>query len=105
MTRSVCLAAAVSAAALLAGCGPPGTVKEESIETKAPDPIAEARAALTNYANGRPVTSEASTFPQLVERVRAVDPAKADILDKGLKDIMSNKQGTAAKAKELLKKL
>jgi len=103
MIRNICLAAA--AAALLAGCGPPGTVNEEAIQTKAPDPIAEARATLTNYANGMPVTSEASSFPQLVERVRAVDPGKADILDKGLKDIMANKRNPAPKAKELLKKL
>jgi len=105
MIRNICLAVAVSAAALLAGCGPPGTVNEEAIETKAPDPVAEARSILANYANGMPVTSEASTFPQLVERVRAVDPAKADILENGFKEIMANKQKPAAKAKELLRKL
>jgi hypothetical protein len=52
-----------------------------------------------------PVTSEAEGFPQLVERVRQKDPAKAELLDKGLTQIKQNPATAQSKAKELLPKL
>ncbi|MBW3599622.1 MAG: hypothetical protein KY475_20410 [Planctomycetes bacterium] len=50
------------------------------------------RAVLQRYAEGQPRGSEVTSFPYMVEQVRASDPARADILEQGL-------------AKELLAKL
>lgn len=104
MIRS--LRAAVVAVGLLAlvGCGDGGQ-RIKTVEAPSVDPIAEAKAILNNYANGMPVTSEASEFPDLVARVKAKDPAKGDILEKGLADIQKSKSGVREKAKALLQKL
>ena len=77
------------------------------IEVKASnDPLHEPRMVLERYAAGQPLASEVSSFPAMVENVRKTDPARADILEKGLEEIQ--KGGGAArvsKAKELLEKL
>ena len=52
-----------------------------------------------------PVTSEADSFPDLVAKVKEKDPAKGEILDKGLSEIKANPASAQSKAKELLKKL
>jgi hypothetical protein len=91
--------------ALLAGCGSKDTPKIETFQAPEIDPLVEARTMLKNYASGMPVTSEAESFPELVERVRKKDPAKADVLDKGLSEIKANPKNAASKAKELLQKL
>jgi len=88
---------------LLAGCGQGGRPRE--VITGVEDPLAEAKATLTNYVNGQPIASEAESFPDLVRRVKEKDPAKGEILEKGLEDLMKVKTSPAAKAKELLKKL
>lgn len=89
---------------LLAGCGGQGGRPQENIQVQ-DDPLAEAKNTLTNYANGQPITSEAESFPDLVRRVKEKDPAKGEILEKGLEDLMKARNNPAAKAKELLKKL
>jgi hypothetical protein len=89
----------------LIGCSPSGTPKVESFQAPVADPLAEAKAILTNYANGMPVTSEAESFPALVERVKQKDVAKGELLDKGLSQIKQNPASAQAKAKELLPKL
>lgn len=89
----------------LTGCGDSGRRPVQNIEVKEADPINEAKALLTNYVNGQPVTSEAESFPDLIKRVKEKDPAKGAILEKGLADIMKVKAAPAGKAKELLKKL
>ena len=103
MVRRCCLVAALALAVFAIGCGPGG----ERIEVKsANDPLAQARAVLQRYADGQPLSSEVSSFPKLVEDVRQVDPAKADILEKGLADIQkASPSARPAKAKEVLQKL
>jgi hypothetical protein len=91
--------------ASLGGCAPSGTPKVETVKAPEADPIAEARAILTNYAGGMPVTSEAESFPDLVARVKAKDPAKGELLEKGLGEIKANPAAARGKAQELLKKI
>lgn len=86
------------------GCNS-GTPKIETVQAPEADPLAEAKAILTNYANGMPVTSEAEGFPQLVERVKKKDAAKAVMLEKGLNQIKQNPSTAKSKAGELLKQL
>lgn len=89
------------------GCGT--SVKQERIEIKAPaasSPLDEAISLLQRYAGGQPLTSEATSFPNLVERVRKEDSAKADILEAGLADLQkATPAARPAKAKEILGKL
>lgn len=88
---------------LTLGCG--FAKKKAEIEVKE-DPLVNARAVLERYANGQPMTSEVTSFPKMVEDVRAVDAAKASILEKGLEDLKkASASARAAKAKELLSQL
>lgn len=87
------------------GCAPSGTPQVETIQAPAADPLAEAKAILTNYANGMPVTSEAESFPDLVSRVKEKDAVKGEALDKGLGKIKANPSTAQVTAKELLKQL
>ena len=73
------------------GCGSSGTPKIETVTAPAPDPLAQAKSMLTNYAKGMPVTSEAASFPDLIEKVKAKDAAKGELLDKGLNQIKDRK--------------
>ena len=104
MFRNTHLCAALALVGMAAGCG---GVKEEQIEVKADnDPLVAARAVLQRYADGQPMTSEVTSFPKLVEDVRAKDPQRADVLEKGLADLQkSPPNARAAKAKDLLRKL
>jgi hypothetical protein len=86
------------------GCGA-DTPKVQTVEAPASDPLAEVRTILNNYANGMPVTSEAESFPELIARVKEKDPAKGEVLEKGLTEIKTNPAIAQAKAKELLKQL
>jgi len=104
--RLICtIAATLSISIGLVGCGPAGTPTVETVQAPAADPVAEAKAILTNYANGMPVTSEAESFPDLVARVKEKDAAKGELLDKGLSQIKSNPSSAQATAKGLLPKL
>lgn len=85
----------------LAGCGGP---KEESIPIKI-DPMIQVTSTLQSYAKGQPLGSEVTSYEYMVNEVRKVDAAKADVLKAGLDEIQKVKGSPAAKAKELLKKL
>ncbi len=106
MLRGLGVVAGLIGIVLLSGCGS-GTPKEEVIHIKpAGDPVAPACAVLQRYADGQPLASEVTSFPGLVEDLRKADPAKAEILEKGLADIQKLSPGAcAAKARELLTKL
>jgi hypothetical protein len=104
MLKSSCLSAALVLGGMtLMGCG--GAPGETNIPVPQVSPLDEAKRYLQNYANGRPVTSEASAFPKLVEDVRKVDPMKAELLEKGLAEIQASPATAADKAKDLLSKL
>ena len=105
MTR-VLLAVVIvwSASVGLVGCSS-GKPKVEVVQAPAPDPIARVKTMLTNYANGMPVTSEADSFTDLAAQVKARDPAKGEIVEKGLAEIKANPASAKTKANELLKKL
>jgi hypothetical protein len=106
MTRAFLAAAfALSAVIAYVGCAPSGTPTVEKVQAPAPDPLAEAKNILNNYASGMPVTSEAEEFPALAARVKEKDAAKGEVLEKGLAEIKAHPTAAQAKAKELLKKL
>lgn len=90
-------------AGLAAGCG--GGVKEETIPIRKQDPMTQVKAVLQNYARGQPLASEVTSYDYMIEEVRKVDPAKAEILKTGFDELKKVKGSPAAKAKELLKKL
>jgi O-phosphoseryl-tRNA(Cys) synthetase len=92
---------------LLTSVGCSKGAKEEDIEVKASnDPLNEPRSVLKRYAAGQAMGSEVSSFPHMVENVRKVDTARADILQKGFEDLQkASPSARAAKAKELLSKL
>lgn len=87
------------------GCG--SAVQEKQIEVKvASDPLLMPRSILQRYAEGQPLGSETTSFPKMVEDVKAVDPAKADILEKGLEELQQSSPGELpAKAKKLLQQI
>ncbi|MBW8883395.1 MAG: hypothetical protein JF612_01175 [Planctomycetia bacterium] len=103
-TRTILVAIFVSISWIAAGCSS-GTPKVEVVQAPAPDPIARVKTMLTNYANGMPVTSEADSFADLATQVKQKDPAKGEIVEKGLAEIKANPGSAKAKANELLKKL
>lgn len=104
MTRRALLLVALLAAAGLTGCGDGGR-KEERIAVPQVDPLKQVRTLLQRYADGQPMTSEASSFPALVGEVRKTDPAKADLVEKGFEEMKKSPATLRTKAKELLGKL
>ena len=104
MMRMCCLVAGLALAVTALGCGG-GTVKEQVIKVPS-NPMGEATSILERYASGQPMSSEAASFPKLVEDLRKADPAKAQVLETGLAELQKvAPQARPAKAKELLKKL
>ncbi|QEL14726.1 hypothetical protein [Limnoglobus roseus] len=101
MFRTCQLLAVLVTLAGAVGCGGP---KEESISVKV-DPMVQVKSTLERYANGQPLGSEVTSYDYMVNEVRKVDAAKADILKAGLEDIQKTKGSPAAKAKDLMKKL
>lgn len=94
------------AAAGLVGCGPSGKVKEETVEVKPQQGLERARKMLENYASGQQLGSETTTFASLVEDVKKEDAERGAILEQGLNELQQTKgAATAAKAREILKKL
>jgi hypothetical protein len=87
------------------GCGAP--VKEQQIEIKtANDPLALPRSVLQRYADGQALGSEVTSFPKMVEDVRATDPTRADVLEKGLEELQQAAPGQLpGKAKKLLEQI
>jgi hypothetical protein len=105
--RKTCILRGVMLAAMIgfAGCGPPGSVKEERIEVKPQQALERARKMLENYAKGQQLGSEVTSYPSLIEEVKKEDADRGKILEEGLAELQQAKGNTAAKAKELLKKL
>lgn len=100
------LAVAVTAAALLAGCGPDGKVQPEDIAIKEDTALKRAQNLLESYAKGQALGSEVASYEFLVNDLRKDDTARADILQKGFEELKKTKgAATAAKAKEILNKL
>lgn len=89
----------------LSGCGSGKTPKIETFQAPAPDALARAKAILTNYVNGMPVTSEAESFTDIAAQVKAKDAAKGEIVEKGFAAIKANPSSAKTKATELLKQL
>ncbi|MSR31826.1 MAG: hypothetical protein EXR99_10015 [Gemmataceae bacterium] len=83
------------------GCG--GSASQD-IEIKVADPLDGVRTLLKGYAEGQPLRSEVTSFPDLVNTVRKVDANKADMLEKGFADLQKKGANIKAKAKELLEK-
>jgi outer membrane murein-binding lipoprotein Lpp len=103
MKKLVVLAIVLGCAAIL-GCG--SRVKEETIQVKPIDPMDQVKQTLERYAKGEPMTSEVTSFDYMVNQLKEKDPAKADILAKGLEDLKKAPKGQlAGKAKELMTKL
>jgi len=106
MTKRFLTAVIAVAAATLAGCGPSGRIKEETIEVKENTPLNEAKKLLENYSKGQPLGSEVTSYAYLVTEVRKTDAPRADVLEKGFADLQkAPKAGVPAKAKDILAKL
>ena len=84
--RTFVLLAGLTAVLVVAGCSQ-GRVEEDIQVSAANDPLNEPRSILHRYAEGQPLGSEVSNFPHMVENVRKVDSARADVLEKGLAEI------------------
>ncbi len=102
--RTGMILAGLALAVTAAGCG---GVREEAIQVNAAnDPLHEPRSILARYAAGQALGSEVTAFPHLVAQVRKTDPARADVLEKGLADIQKAAPAArATKAREVLQKL
>ena len=87
--------------AFFCGCG---QQQNENIIIKV-DPLASVKTMLKGYANGQPLRSEVTSFPDYVATVKKVDPAKAEILEKGFAEIQKPGTNIQAKAKEILSKI
>lgn len=104
-TRSCFLASCLfvcCGASFLAGCGTGAKNEEQIVVDVANDPLYQPRQILKRYAEGQPFGSESSMFSNLVDTVRKTDPERADILEKGLKELQA---AAPAKRPELAKKL
>jgi hypothetical protein len=98
------LLAVLALTVLVFGCGS-GRRTPHNVEITGHDPMKQVKATLQNYVNGQPLTSEVQSFDFLVEEVRKVDTAKADILKAGLDDIKKTPNNPGPKARALLQKL
>jgi hypothetical protein len=104
MLRLNRLLAGLALAGLAVGCGG-GGVKEKTVVVKNTDIMQQVQGTLQNYARGQPLASEVTSYDYMIEEVRKIDPAKADILKAGLDDLKKTRGSPAPKAKALLKKL
>ena len=107
MLQKQCVLVGMALASFLVGCAGGDRIQEEQIEVKASnDPLYEPREILSRYAQGQAPGSEVTAFPDMVERVRAIDPATADILQQGFAEIeKAPRAERVAKSKELLSKI
>ena len=103
MLRLLLCIALLLVAGGLVGCS--GGVKEKQIEIKEKSSLDEAKQVLQNYANGAPLSSEVDSFPDLVNRVKAEDEAKATIVEDAFKKIQESPSKRQSIARETLKKL
>ncbi|MEN6495814.1 MAG: hypothetical protein ABFD16_16150 [Thermoguttaceae bacterium] len=93
------------ALAVVAGCNPSGIKIESYKPDKPPAAVEQAKQLLQQYANGGPLGSEVTGYPQLIERVKQEDAQKGEILEKGLAEIQKAPGTRVEKAKALLKQL
>jgi hypothetical protein len=86
------------------GCG--DKIQPRDIEIKPPASALEpVLAQLELYAKGQALGSEVTAFPDMITAVKQENPAKGDIVEKGLNDIAKSKGDVSKKAKDLLAKL
>lgn len=106
MRHLLCLAFVVSLGSAFVGCSQ-GVPEEVITVSAANDPFFEPRSILERYKAGQKPGSEQSSFEALVNNVKAVDPAKAEILASGFEEIRNAKSPAAIKkiATELLGKI
>ena len=105
MMRMWSLAGAlVAVSAMLCGCGGVST-PEKTYEIKTVSGLDQAKQILQHYAEGAPLGSEVTSFPQIVEEVKKEDPQKAAVLEQGLAELQRSPSTAAAKAKVLLGRL
>lgn len=89
------------------GCNPGSGVEEKTIQVSADnDPLNEPRSILKRYAEGQSLGSEVEGFPDIVKRIEAIDPERAQILKDGFAEIQeASASERKALAAELLKKI
>lgn len=91
---------------LAAGCSGKGGREPRTYTRPGPrDPVAEARLFFEDYAAGQGLGSEQELFEEIITAIKAVDPAKADVVAKGIAEIKKNPTTTAITAKKVLKQL
>lgn len=90
---------------VIVGCNPSGIKVESYKPAKPPAAVEQAKQLLQQYANGGPLGSEVTGYPQLIERVKKEDSPKGEILEKGLAEIQKAPATRVEKAKALLKQL
>ncbi len=98
------MGALILAVAVLAGCNPSG-VEVRTYQIKKASGLDQAKQLLQTYANGAPLGSEVTSYPQIIEQVKKDDPQKGELLEKGFAELQQAGAGCAEKAKALLKQL
>lgn len=88
--------------AFVAGCG---GVKPRKLEVPQASALKEATDILNRYAETGQVASEVDSFPNIIERLKEEDAAKADIVEAAFKKIEANHRSAKSVATETLKKL
>jgi hypothetical protein len=87
------------------GCGPATSTPVKTFTVKMPTGLERAKGLLENYANGSQMSSEATSFSEIVEEVKKTDPQKAQILEDGFADLQKSPQNLRVNAQALLKRL
>jgi hypothetical protein len=90
--------------ASLAGCS---GVSDTPVTVTPPASIDQIKAALNDIARSGELGSGGMTLEQEIEKIRATDAAKADVLKKGYDELKAAKDPASAKAKaqEMISKL
>jgi hypothetical protein len=83
------------------GCSS-GVVRDQVLESSAPDPLAAARSILREYANGAPLASEAIDFDEVVAGVSTVDADKGKRLKAFFDKTLATSRPNVSQAKKLL---
>ena len=85
------------------GCNSGSGVEEKTIKVSANnDPLNEPRSILKRYAEGQSLGREVDGFPDIVKRVEAIDPERAQLLKDGFAEI---KEASASERKALAAEL
>ena len=99
------LGALLMALAVLPGCGSSDLPAVKTYEVKIPTGLEQAKRLLEQYAQGQPLGSEVTNYPQILEEVKKTDPQKAAVLEKGFADLQQAGPALRAKAQALLQQL